>query len=142
LIKQAWYLIARPTDSSNPRTYRIARFKSLRAIDAKAEIPEGFDLDGYFGDAWTVFRGDKTYNVEILFSKDAADLVTETRWHRSQSVRRHKDGSVVLSFRVAGLDEIVHWVLGWSGRAKVIEPIELRQRVADLSRAALKLNSD
>jgi predicted DNA-binding transcriptional regulator YafY len=141
LVKQAWYFIARPTDSPNPHTYRIARFKSLRMLDASAEAPERFDLDEYFGDAWAVFRGDKTYDVEIWFSKDAAELVTETRWHRSQKVHRNRDGSVMLSFRVAGLDEIVHWVLGWSGRARVIQPAELRERVAEQLTAALALNS-
>ena len=142
LIKQAWYLIARPTDAERPRTYRVARFKTLRMVDADADVPNDFDLKAYFGDAWAVFRGDKKYDVEIEFSKEAADLVTETVWHATQEPRRQKDGSVRLCFRVDGLNEIVHWVLGWSGRAKVIEPPELRELVVQYLRTALDLNQD
>ena len=41
---------------------------------------------------------------------------------------------------VDGLDEILWWVLGWSGRAKVRKPDELRQMVVDQLRQALDLN--
>jgi predicted DNA-binding transcriptional regulator YafY len=140
LVKQAWYLVAAPIDSNEPRTYRIARFKTLRRRDAPASIPDDFDLREHFGDAWTVFRGKSKYQVEIEFSKEAVELVLETTWHATQEVQRLKDGSVRLSFRVDGLDEIVHWVLGWSGRAKVIAPIELRESVVRHLQAGIVLN--
>ncbi|HEV3022323.1 MAG TPA: WYL domain-containing transcriptional regulator [Pirellulales bacterium] len=139
LVKQAWYLIARPDGEDAPKTYRIARFQSLRMVDDAAVVPEKFDLRDYFGDAWAVYRGQTTYDVEIAFTKDAATLVAETIWHHSQRVERRGDGTAVLRFRVAGLDEIVHWVLGWSGRAKVIAPPELREKVVEHLQAALKL---
>ena len=59
LIKNAWYLIAKPTDEESPRTYRIARFKTLNHLDQPADVPEDFDIKGYFGNAWAVFCGDK-----------------------------------------------------------------------------------
>src|SRR5262249_52552164 len=65
LIKQAWYLIGRPTKEGQPRTYRITRFKSLRMLDAVASIPTDFDLQAYLGNTWSVYRGDKAYDVEI-----------------------------------------------------------------------------
>jgi predicted DNA-binding transcriptional regulator YafY len=99
-------------------------------------------LRAYFGDAWGVYRGDKTYEVEIRFSPEAAALVTETTWHHTQTVRRHKDGSVTLGFRVDGLEEILWWVLGWSGRARVIRPPELRAMLVKQLRTALEMNQD
>lgn len=140
LAKQAWYLIARPDDDRHPRTYRVIRFKSLRPLDAPSEVPADFDLMSYFGNAWSVYRGDQTYQVEVRFIREAADLVTETTWHTTQETERHPDGEVTLTFQVDGLDEIVHWVLCWSGRVRVIRPPELRQRVLDQHRAALVLN--
>lgn len=140
LVKQAWYVIARPTDGKQPKTYRIARFKSLRMLGTAADAPADFDLEGYFGNAWAVYRGDQTYDVEVSFTPDAAGIVAETIWHRTQKVTRHKDGSATLSFRVDGLNEIVHWVLGWSGRAKVIQPAELRHLVVEHLQRALSMN--
>jgi predicted DNA-binding transcriptional regulator YafY len=142
LINQAWYLIAKPADGVQPRTYRVTRFKMLRMVDAAADVPDVFDLRQYFGDAWAVYRGERSYDVEVAFTKEAAPLVTETAWHHTQTISRHQDGSVTLGFRVDGLNEIVHWVLGWSGRARVVRPAELRTMVVTQLRAALILNQD
>ena len=127
LVKQAWYLIARPEGSEQPRTYRVTRFKSLRPTDVAAEVPEDFDLKAYFGDAWGVYRGDRPYDVELHFAPAAATLVTETTWHHTQQARRHRDGGVTLTFRVDGLSEVARWVLGWSGWVTVVKPAELRR---------------
>lgn len=129
LVKQAWYLIARTDGNNVPRTYRVARVKTLRMLDANAQVPQDFDLKGYFGNAWAVYRCDQTYDVEILFTKEAAATVTEGVWHHTQKVRKNKDGSVTLTFQVDGLNEILRWVLGWGRRAKVIQPPELRDLI-------------
>lgn len=129
LVKQSWYLIACPVGEQAPRTYRVARFKTLRMLDTNAEVPEDFDLKSYFGNAWAVYRGDRSFNVEILFTKEAAGTVIEGVWHHTQKVHKHKDGSVMLTFQVDGLNEIVRWVLGWGSRANVIQPPELREMI-------------
>lgn len=129
LIKNAWYLIGRPTDEPSPRTYRIARFKSLRMLDETSEISEKFDLQNYLGNAWGVYRGEQSYHIEIWFDSTAARIVTETIWHQTQKIVRQRDGSVILKFTVDGLQEIANWVLAWTGRCKVIQPVELRDAV-------------
>lgn len=141
LVKSAWYVVARPVDADQPITLRPTRFKSARMIDEPAEIPDDFDLAGYFGNAWAVYRGEQTYDIELLFTAEAADIVTETQWHHTQTVNRHKDGTATLSFRVDGLNEIVRWVVGWAGRVKVIQPDELRELVVDQHRRAIERNS-
>ena len=71
-------VIARPVHHNELRTYRIARFKSLRELETAADVPADFDLRGYFGNAWGIYRGDTTYDVEIYFTPQAAAIVTET----------------------------------------------------------------
>ena len=129
LVKQAWYLIARPANEVELRTYRVARFKTLRMLDANSEVPDNFDLKEYFGNAWAVYRGERSYNIEILFTKEAAETVMEGIWHQTQKVRKNKDGSVILTFQIDGLNEIVRWILGWGSYAKVIQPPELRELI-------------
>ena len=141
LIKQAWYLIARPDGSDHPITYRAARFRSLRKLHLGSDVPEEFDLRAYFGDAWGVYRGERSYEVELRFSPEAAALVTETTWHHTQRVVTGEDGSATLWFRVDGLEEIVWWVLGWSGNVEVVRPPELRRMVVDRLRRALGINA-
>jgi predicted DNA-binding transcriptional regulator YafY len=141
LVKQAWYLIARPEGSIDPLIYRVARFRSLRKLDATADVPDDFDLRAYFGDAWAVYRGGRSYDVELRFVPEAAAPVTETTWHHSQRTRHHEDGSVTLSFRVDGLEEIARWLLGWSGWVEVLRPAELRTMVVGYLHRALALNA-
>ena len=129
LIKNAWYVIGKTASEATPRTYRIARFKALRMNDESAVIPDDFDLRKYFGNAWAVYRGDQSYDVELWFTPDAAKIVTETVWHHTQKVIRQKDGSITLNFQVDGLDEIANWILAWTGRCKIVGPNELRDRV-------------
>lgn len=141
LVQQAWYLIARSTTLDEPRTYRVARFQTLRPLGHAAEIPDDFELKTYFANAWGVYRGSATHEVELLFTPDAAPLVTETRWHATQSVEKSSDGSVLLRFRVDGLEEILWWILGWCGRVRVLNPPQLRQMVIEQLEKAVAMNA-
>lgn len=142
LIKQAWYLIARPDDEPRPRTYRIVRLQSLKLVDRPATIPDDFDLKVYLGNAWAVFRGDRSFEVELRFTADAADIVLETTWHPTQRVEQHQNGEVTLTFTVDGLNEILRWVVGWAGRVRVIKPAELRDLVVEHHRKAIAVNRE
>jgi predicted DNA-binding transcriptional regulator YafY len=140
LTRQAWYLIARPADADGPRVYRVARFAALRPLDRPADVPTDFDLRGYLGNAWSVFRGDETCDVELLFHQDAARIVAETTWHHTQQVHRNPDGTATVTFRVDGLDEIIWWLLGWAGFVTVVRPERLRQMFVEQLRAGLAQN--
>jgi predicted DNA-binding transcriptional regulator YafY len=142
LVRQSWYLIACPANETNPKTYRVGRFKTLRMLDLDAAVPSDFDLHAYFGNAWAVMRRGREYDVRIRFAPAAAVQVSETKWHHTQKVTRHGDGSVTLVFRVDGLDEILWWLLGWSGFATVIEPVELKQRYIEQLRRGISVNCD
>ena len=141
LVRQAWYLIGRPVKEDRPKTYRIARFGALKMLDKSAVVPTDFNVTAYFGNAWSVFRGDKTYDVEILFTRDAAAQVTETRWHHTQEAERHDDGSVTLRFKIDGLDEVLWWLLGWAGFAIVKKPVSLRAAFVHQLNEGIRVNS-
>jgi predicted DNA-binding transcriptional regulator YafY len=140
LIKNAWYLIGQSVNDNELRTYRIARFDRLDVLNEAAVVPGDFDLKAYFGNAWAVYRGAASFDVRIRFLAEAARIVTETQWHATQQATPMPDGSLVLSFQIDGLEEICNWILGWSGRAEVLAPKELRRMVADQLRSGLALN--
>ena len=142
LIKNAWYVIGQASNESTPRTYRISRFRTLREQDEPADVPETFDLKEYFGNAWAVFRGEQSYEVELSFTPHAGKIVTETIWHHTQRVSPQKDGSVSMTFKVDGLEEITNWILSWTGRCKVVQPMALRKLVVEKLTAALQMNQE
>ena len=141
LVKQAWYVIGHIHGEAEAKTFRIARFKSLRATEAPSVVPEQFDLREHFGNAWSVFRGDTRYDIELLFEPEAAQVVTETIWHHTQQVKRVKGGRITLRFQVDGLDEILNWILSWSGKVTVVKPDILREKLVQKLNTAIHLNS-
>jgi predicted DNA-binding transcriptional regulator YafY len=140
LVKQAWYLIARPDGSDHPVTYRVARFRSLKKLFLSSPVPAEFDLRAYFGNAWGVYKGKRSYEVEIRFTAEAAPLVAETNWHHTQQSQFNDDGSVTMKFTVDGLEEIVWWLLGWSGRAEIVGPTELRKLYVANLKKGIEIN--
>jgi predicted DNA-binding transcriptional regulator YafY len=78
---------------------------------------------------------DELYTVRVRISPGWARWVGEKIWHESQKAKRNGDGSLELSFQIAGLDEIKRWILSLGPEAAVLEPEKLRETVRkDLSR--------
>jgi predicted DNA-binding transcriptional regulator YafY len=132
LAGQAWYLAACCHGSTETRLYRLARFKELKMLDVPIDVSSKFSLREMLGNAWTVFKGEREWHVEILFDREAAELIAETRWHHTQELVHRKDGSLLFRCTVSGLDEIKWWVLGWGPQARVRRPKELAESIHDL----------
>jgi predicted DNA-binding transcriptional regulator YafY len=86
------------------------------------------------------FRSDRSFDVEICVTPEAAPLVIEATWHSTHQTHRNDDGSVTVSFQVDGLEEIVWWLLGWSGVVEVVRPSELRALLRNKLELGLELN--
>ncbi len=61
-------------------------------------------------------------------------------WHPTQEAHEEPDGSLVLSFRVLGFEEIGRWILQFGGRAEALEPPELRAWLAGEGRAVAEVH--
>ena len=71
-------------------------------------------------------------------SKFATNILDPLNWTGDrQGSKRNADGTVTMTFRVDGLDEIVRWIVGWAGRVKVVAPLPLREKVLDQHRRAI-----
>ena len=81
-----------------------------------------------------VRAGGKPQTVRIRFAADQSPYLKGRRWHASQALEEQADGSLVLTLTVASEDEIIRWVLAWGANAEVLEPKELRAKVAAVAR--------
>lgn len=139
LCRQAWYMAAHDNKARQTQLYRIARFQTVELLKDAITVQPQFSLREFLGNAWTVYRGDRDWHVEIEFSPEAAELVAETRWHHTQELETNGDGSLRFRAIVSGLEEIKYWVLQWGPRAKVHKPLELKDAVAQLARDTSQL---
>lgn len=140
LIKRAWYVIGHLDGETEAKTLRVARFKTLRMLDQPVTVPDDFDLRQHFGNAWAVYRGETSYDIELQFKPEAAPIVTETEWHHTQKVKKHRDGSITMTFTVDGLAEIHRWILTWTGQVTIVKPDELKERFVKTLQAGISLN--
>lgn len=67
--------------------------------------------------------------VRVWFDERVASVVADYRWVSSKKL--NGDGSIIAEIRMSRFDDILHWILGYGERAKVLEPPELRERILD-----------
>jgi len=56
----------------------------------------------------------------------------EKIWHESQKTAKFQDGTMEITFRVAGLDEIKRWVLSLGPECQVLVPEKLKKWFAGI----------
>lgn len=126
---RSWYIIGYTTLYQEVRTFKINRILDLEVLPETFDKPL-FSCNEYFGNAWNFMReGKKDQSIRIRFSRKVAQNVAEIRWHQTQKTEFMDDGSVILSFSVSGLKEIIWWILGYGAEALVLEPEELKTMI-------------
>lgn len=135
-VEGCWYVIGHDPGKEALRTFALPRITGLNVMKTRFDPPRDFDGEAYlkrsFG-IWTSPVDEKLQIVRVELKGYAAALADERRWHPTQEVRalNAKRTRVEVCFAVGRLEELVRWVLSWGRLAKVIEPRELRQMVAD-----------
>lgn len=130
-IHRGWYMLAFSTANQAVRTYKIERFVEITPLEATYSMQNHFSVDGYFGNAWLMIRGDQQYHVRIRFTPRMAGNVEEVLWHKTQRIAHEADGSIIFEVDVDGLDEIAWWVLGYGDQARVLQPQALADMIRD-----------
>ena len=112
----------------------LDRIKMLKITYERFTLPKDFNLADFMRHSFKVMH-DELYTVRVKISPAWARWVGEKIWHESQKAKKNGDESLVLTFQVAGLDEIKRWVLSLGPECQVLEPGKLKEMVRkDLSR--------
>jgi predicted DNA-binding transcriptional regulator YafY len=115
----AWYLVARR--SAGMRVYRVSRFASVRVRDESFARPEGFDLAVYW-DEWSRAFEASRRRVEVKVR--ASELAL-------RFLPRDLDASEgVFTVGFESLEDAFRELLRFGPDAEVLEPVELRDRIA------------
>ena len=127
-----WYVVAGP----GPRTFRIDQILELTARDDQFKIPEDFDLAGYWRGYQTEFlarlyRGEAVVRLapsaESCFSGVAARALAATG-------TAEPDGWIRAVLPIESLDHAHKTFLALGADIEILEPPELRARLAETSR--------
>lgn len=136
-VGSAVYVIGCADPPGELRVLKIERIESAELTSETFEPPPPTELLERLDRVWGVWLSDEEPEVvRLRFAPRVAERVRETQWHPTQTLTDGHDGGVEMTVRVASTIEILPWVLGWGAAVRVLEPDELRRRVADEHRRA------
>jgi proteasome accessory factor B len=126
-----WYLIGYCEYRQEVRTFAVCRIQHLILTDEPFIIPESFSIGAYLENTFQVTSGTESYTVSIAFTPYQSQWIREHRWHPTQKIREHEDGSLTLTLEVGALDAVKRWVMQYGAQAEVLEPAELRDMIRE-----------
>src|SRR5262245_30415444 len=133
----AWYLVAQTPRGL--RTFRVSRIQEASLLDQPCERPNDFDLAAYWKESTAQFRDRPRYNAILrLEPRTAETIMTWGCFSRAEtSGDRDADTWITMHAQFEDEDHACFIVLGLGPRADVVEPQQLRERVAaDIARMA------
>ena len=140
LYKDAIYCVGLHQGRGEIRTFLLDRMRDTEcAVTERFELPQGFSIDDYFQGQFGIWRGGEPRKVVIDFDARVTDFVATRKIHPSQVLSPLDSGGVRLSMAIGDLTEVATWVLGFGETARVIEPLDLVQRVKNELAGALGL---
>lgn len=141
LYQYGLYMVGYSHEAKAIRIFAVERIQGIDVTEELFEIPDSFSLAERFERSFGLIDG-SPHVVKIWISPEWAYFVKERRWHPTQKLQPQKDGSVILTIRCGGLDELTAWVLSFGPGAKVLGPKELIDNVSgQLTQAAQSYQS-
>ncbi len=68
--------------------------------------------------------------VLVRFKTSMSEFILrKEKWYPSEKRKKLSNGDVELSFTVAGVNEIKHWIHSWLPSVEVVKPAWLRKQV-------------
>lgn len=107
------------------RWFRVDRIQAIKLLEQTFEIDPTFDAKAHFEMAFQHEVGGIPTQISIWFETATAPFIRERRWHPTQQIEEHADGSLTLHFVARGLSEVKRWILFYGKGAKAIAPPEL-----------------
>ncbi len=129
------YCVAYDHTRRDKRTFAVDSVSSPVMLAKTFVRPDGFNVEEYAAASISgVLHGDKTTEVRVRFAPRVAKAAMAAQVVAEREVAPCDDGSAEITYRVADVDELVRWVLGWGAQAEIVAPEAARRRIAELSR--------
>lgn len=127
-------LVAQENKERGLAQYRLDRMSDVRVLDEAHSLGDDA-LKGYLRTLFGSF-GEEPVNVRWRFHPDAPEP-EKWEFHPTQKIEKKPDGSVVVSFRAGGLDDMARHVIGWWDWIQVDKPQRLRKAILKMRLAGL-----
>ena len=99
-------------------------------IDKRAKTVAMTEVDRVLGSGYGIYRGQARHLAVLRFNAEAARWVRAEIWHPEQTGTLHEDGSWDLCLPYSSSEELEMDILRHGENVQVLEPADLRERVA------------
>jgi len=123
------YLFAFVPEYFQMRTFAVERIRKFSMTEERFN-PVQVLPDKPFAHSLGIHTG-KPEPVEIAFAPGSAPYIRERKWHASQRIVEHGDGSLVLSLKVCADWALQSWVLSFGPMARVVKPAAFAERILE-----------
>jgi predicted DNA-binding transcriptional regulator YafY len=137
-----WYLVASIGDEM--RVYRVSRIKGVAICEECFERASNFDLAAYWSQWSAEFEANRPqYKVTLRLAPEMATLLPQI-WGEGVRKRLEEaepspiDGWVEAIFTFESVESARTNVMGLGTQAEVVEPLELREAIAEMAQAIAK----
>lgn len=129
-----WYLTGYCEMRQDMRTFKFERILSVDPREETFPLSGEFDVDKYKDEFLKSMGG---HPIQIYFEAPVAPWIEE--WWGSSSVRKAKDGGVVLTFSTETLEYPSRLILSFAPHARPVAPPELVEKVRQDAQEVLQL---
>lgn len=134
MFKQRWYVLVYAPDIDEMRVYGLDRIHAIEPTKKKYQLPDDFDAEAYFKDAYGVTVLDEQQQPEkivISIDEDQADYLRTLPLHPSQKEIEPINGYPAFSFYVYPSEEFCQELFKYGSDLEVHEPKSLRNYFAE-----------
>jgi predicted DNA-binding transcriptional regulator YafY len=127
----AWHVIAYCHLRHDIRNFRLDRMDDLVLLPETFQRPVNFKMS-------EIQSGQrKRLVVRVLFDKEVARWVKESRSYFTESVEETPQGLLV-TLNPHQESEVLQWLLSWGSHVRVLEPETLRKRIIEEAQAMMQ----
>jgi predicted DNA-binding transcriptional regulator YafY len=136
--KHRWYLIGYVEEKSSLSTYALDRMLFVELKEEDFIIQSGFYPESFFKYSFGITQNDeKSFKVQLKFPSHQKGYLLTQPLHESQQILKESEKSFLLQLEVYITYELIERILGYGDNVTVIEPVVLKEKIAERLKLAL-----
>ncbi|MCX7718173.1 MAG: transcriptional regulator [Candidatus Sumerlaeaceae bacterium] len=132
---QQTYLIAYCYQRADVRMFLLGRFEAMEVTDERFEVTWKFDAEQFASESFGVFRTTPEV-IELEFDDMLSSYFDAHPLHPTQRLSR-RDGRWKIQLRVGINESLIHRLLGFGHRVRVVKPRALADLLVERHRQAI-----
>lgn len=128
--RENWYLDAYCHKREALRSFALDGIRSTTLLNEICNDISEKEMTDYFTQSYGIFSGRANKTAKLKFSPREARWVATQLWHPNQRSHFEKDGSYILEFEYNHDPELIMDILKHGENIEVLEPLELKKKIA------------